>query len=86
VTVADLVSDPARLIRALQLAEKLERLTIIISGRQVMGVQDPVTGNIVFDLRNLTSSGVPEEAALPVGENGSVLVADSSEPEGVRWI
>jgi hypothetical protein len=86
-TLAAIVANPGRLVRAIQLAEKLERLTLIIAGRQVMAMQDPVTGNIVFDLRNLTSSGVPEADTLPIASaDGQVLVADSTQPGGVRWV
>jgi hypothetical protein len=86
VTVADIVRDPSPVVRAVRLAERLENLTIIIAGRQIKLTLDPVTGNAVLDLRNLNSSGTPENTTIPVGEDGQVLIADSSEPDGVRWI
>jgi hypothetical protein len=73
-TLAAIVANPGRLVRAIQLAEKLERLTLIIAGRQVMAMQDPVTGNIVFDTLPIASA------------DGQVLVADSTQPGGVRWV
>jgi hypothetical protein len=86
-TIADLIRDPSPIVRAVKLAELLENLVVIIAGRSVPITTDPVTGNVVIDLRNLTSSGIPQTTAFPVADNnGQVLTAASGDAGGVRWV
>jgi hypothetical protein len=83
----DVLRDPARTARAVERLEKFASARIRLPGRDVALQLLPGTGNAVFDLRDITATGLSDPVIFPTAPaDGYVLFADSSEPSGYVWV